>query len=106
MDPSLAAQYGALGILTIGATTIAGILWKKLQSEQEGRLFDAKLNAERIDALCTEHKAEMKILLERLIEGNGTVVREYNGLAERTTKVLDSLTERLTRGPHRRGSGG
>lgn len=108
MDPSIAVQYGALGTLTIAATTTAGILWKKLQAEQQGRRLDAEAHAKKIEELFTAytkrldeitatHKAEMNVLLERLIEGNATLVREYHGLAERITLVLDSLSKKFER---------
>jgi len=112
MDPSPLVQYGALGILALAATSVCGVLWKRLSTQQDAntkRLEELGTNqakqieelgethAKRLETLTTEHKAEMRALLERLIDGHQTQIAEHHKLVERMTNVLDSMSRKFDR---------
>jgi hypothetical protein len=111
-EPSIFLQYGALGLLAFSAVSVAAALWRRLSTEQDAhtKKIDAthaahtkqleeigEFHAKRLEAITAEHKTEMRLLMERLIETHSTQMREYHKLSENMVNVLDSMTRKFER---------
>lgn len=108
MDPSQLVQYGALGVLTLSSVTVSAVLWRRLTAQQDLHIAQVKelgeTHARRLEAITAEHKTEMRLLMERLIEPNTTQMREYYKLHEKVIIVLDSMARKFEElRPSRRG---
>lgn len=102
MDATL-VQYGALGVLAIASMTIAGILWRRLDSERTQRDADAKAHAAEVKVMLTTHQGQLTALLERIIEDGQTMASDYHTIADRSTVALEAIARRFDRAPTRKG---
>jgi hypothetical protein len=100
-EPSIFLQYGALGLLAFSAVSVAAALWRRLSTEQDAHTKQleeiGEFHAKRLEAITAEHKTEMRLLMERLIETHSTQMREYHKLSENMVNVLDSMTRKFER---------
>lgn len=79
--------YGPWAIVVICMGAIV-VLWRQITTERDKRI-------EQIERLGKEHKAELTVVLDRLIEATNTQVEKFANLAEQSGRVVDALTRRV-----------
>lgn len=80
-------NYGpwAVVVLCIGAIVV---LWRQL-------ITDRKAHSDQLERIGKEQKAELTVVLDRLIEATNTQVEKFANLAEQSGRVVDALTRRV-----------
>lgn len=95
-------EYGPWALVVVCFSTII-YLFAALNKARDAHAAALEAHTDEIKSLNAEHKREMEVILNRLIETSTTQVREYHVLAEKISAVVDSLSRRLD---NRRGSQG
>lgn len=80
-------RYGAWAVVVVCLFAIV-VLWRQVTAER-------KDHTAQLERIGKEHKAEMTILLDRLITVTNAQVEKFSNLAEQSGRVVDALTRRV-----------
>lgn len=86
-------QQGGIAVVAIGASIIAGILWRDLKEERKGRAEDSKAHAVELKTQNEAHAAELKDSQKEV----ATIVRDYHSVVGKSTEVMAILERKLNR---------
>lgn len=87
-------QYGPWALLVVCFGVII-FLYRELAKQRSEQIACLDKHAKELKDLGEAHKEEMGAVLNRLVETSTTQIREYHGLAEKITTVVDTLSKRL-----------